>query len=127
MSKHYEFPGGIDVLPGRNGDSVSSGGFRMVTIGGVPYYTTDGINFTAFTQEPAGSIPLASLAPQAADTFVANGTGGSASPTAITAAAAAATGERANNDHGDQDAQQIAPAASPSGNSEEDVHGQKRA
>ena len=46
MSKHYEFPGGIDILPGKQGEAVTSGGFRLVTIGGVPYSTTDGITFT---------------------------------------------------------------------------------
>ena len=54
MSKNYEFPGGIDILPGKQGGAVTTGGLRLVSIGGALYGTTDGVNFT-----PGANTPLA--------------------------------------------------------------------
>ena len=77
---YTSFDGGATLLP-LGGEAATSYSAAPVSGNG-----TVGTPFTI----ASGAIGLPNLATQAANTFVANGAGGSASPTAITAAAAAA-------------------------------------
>ena len=82
---------------GTNIYTTFDGGLTYVTItsgGGGTIHTSAPLSGDGSVGTPAtiaaGAVPLTALAAEAANTFVANGTGGSASPTAITPAAAAA-------------------------------------
>lgn len=63
MSNQPQFSGGIDVVPGAQGGPVATGGFRLVTIAGAPYTTTDGITFTAVASTAAATPSAAGLMP----------------------------------------------------------------